>query len=163
MTEPDLDAVVQREYEPLVRLLTLRVGDVHVAEELAQDALAELVSRWPLPQGTPERWLTVVALNRSRSWWRRRYAEARAWRRHGPTPDSEQAPPTSDQLAVHRALARLPERQQRALLLRFFQGCSVAETAAALGCAEGTVKSLTHRALARLRRDGGLVEEEVDV
>ena len=46
----------------------------------------------------------------------------------------------------------LPERQRVTVALRFYEELSVAETAAALGCSTGTVKSNTHRALAALRR-----------
>jgi RNA polymerase sigma factor (sigma-70 family) len=55
-------------------------------------------------------------------------------------------------LVFERALRQVPPRQRVTLVCRFYQGLDVAETAAALGCSEGTVKSQTARGLAALRR-----------
>ena len=52
---------------------------------------------------------------------------------------------------VRRALAALPRRQRTAVVLRFFLDLSEADTADAMGCSIGTVKSTTHKALAALR------------
>ena len=51
------------------------------------------------------------------------------------------------------ALARLPWRQQAALVLRFHVDLAESDIAAALGCRPNTVRSLIHRALATLRKD----------
>jgi RNA polymerase sigma-70 factor (sigma-E family) len=53
--------------------------------------------------------------------------------------------------ALMSALAGLPARQRACVVLRYFEDLSVADTAAALGCSEGTVKSQTSRALDSLR------------
>jgi RNA polymerase sigma factor (sigma-70 family) len=51
-----------------------------------------------------------------------------------------------------RALAALPPRQRAAVVLRYFVDLSEADTAAAMGCSVGTVKSHTHKAIHRLRQ-----------
>ncbi|MBW3643863.1 MAG: hypothetical protein KY447_13220, partial [Actinobacteria bacterium] len=51
------------------------------------------------------------------------------------------------------------ERQRRALVLRYYAQRSVAEVAVEMSCAEGTVKSLTHKAIATLRQRPGLLQD----
>jgi RNA polymerase sigma-70 factor (ECF subfamily) len=137
----------------LVGGLTLHCGDAALAEELAQETLARVWTRWaevrshPAPQG----WAWRVALNLSSSWFRRRAAERRATAKIGPPPLEAPAPDAADRLAVRAAVASLPARQRAVLVLRYFDDLSVADAAAALDCAEGTVKSLTHHAITALR------------
>jgi RNA polymerase sigma-70 factor (sigma-E family) len=57
----------------------------------------------------------------------------------------------ADRAALMGALARLPERQRACVVLRYFEELDVRETADALRCSEGNVKSQTSRALASLR------------
>lgn len=52
---------------------------------------------------------------------------------------------------VRGILGDLPERQRQAVVLRFFEGLSVEETAAAMGCAAGTIKATVHQALRAIR------------
>lgn len=54
--------------------------------------------------------------------------------------------------ALRAVLVTLPDRQREAVVLRFFEGMSVEQTAEAMGCASGTVKATVHQALRALRR-----------
>ncbi|HMB73025.1 MAG TPA: sigma-70 family RNA polymerase sigma factor, partial [Gammaproteobacteria bacterium] len=62
-------------------------------------------------------------------------------------------PPSSDTTAIDAALCALPGPQREVLQLRFVDGYSLAEIAAALGLPLGTVKSRLHNALRRLKSD----------
>jgi len=110
----------------------------------------------------PTGWTYRVAFNLAKSGFRRRAAERRAHRRAitiDVVDDGE-----TDRLAVRDALGGLPERQRTAVVLRYYGQLSVAETAAAMGCAEGTVRALTSQGVQRLRASfpiEGRVDEEV--
>ena len=158
-TDEALAAFCEAEHRNLVGLLTLATADAYVGEELAQEALARLCSHWPRVRrmDNPRAWLRRVALNLAASRYRRRRAERRANRRHGPVPDELPAD-SAVEVAVRQAVAALPQRQRSVIGLRFFLGLSVAETADVMGCAPGTVKSLTNKAVGRLRAE--LLEPE---
>ncbi|MEM9712739.1 MAG: sigma-70 family RNA polymerase sigma factor [Actinomycetota bacterium] len=156
--DADLAAFCAEHHARLVGLLILRVGDRHVAEELAQDALVRLVERWDRVRDlqAPWPWLVRVAVNLSTSRWRRRAAERRALARVGPPEGSEEL---DSSLAVLDLVGRLPPRQAMAVVLRHYALLSVDETAEIMRCRPGTVKALSAQGRARLRE---LVVEEVD-
>jgi RNA polymerase sigma factor (sigma-70 family) len=64
-----------------------------------------------------------------------------------------------DRTVVWSALSRLPARQRAAIVLRYYEDFSEAQTAAVLDCPVGTVKSMVHRGLAQLREFLGESEE----
>ena len=150
-----LAALCRDEHARLVGLLALYVGSRPVAEDLAQETLIRLHQHWPRVRTmpSPHSWISGVGINLARSWWRRRYAEHRANRRfEAGRPTHAGLGEPADVLTVRAAVAQLPPRQRAVLVLRFYAGLSVAEAAEQLGCAPGTVKSLTHKAVAGLRR-----------
>jgi RNA polymerase sigma-70 factor (sigma-E family) len=161
------EAFVDREYPQLVRALALYCGDLGVAEELAQDAFARAYQRWGRVgrYERPDAWVHRVAFNLARSWFRRRYAERRAYARHGPGAHQLDEPDGADTHAVRAAVVALPDRQREAIVHRYFLGRSVAETAEILGVSDGAVKAATFKAIRNLRDELGSVldpDEEVD-
>jgi RNA polymerase sigma factor (sigma-70 family) len=151
--DPTLAELCRDEHPRLVGLLVLYVGSLPVAEDLAQEALIRLSMHWPQVRAmpSPRNWLCSVGINLARSWWRRHYAERRANRRFDAGRATATTNETADAVAIWGAVASLPSRQRTALVLRYYAGFSVAEAADHLGCAQGTVKSLTNRAINGLR------------
>ena len=158
--DEQLAAFCETEHAQLTGLLTLVTGDRHVGEELAQEALERACANWPRVRVMDNRraWLRRVAINLAASRYRRRRAEWRANRRHGEPTARIEEPAVS--LAVREAVTSLPPRQRTVIALRFFVGLDVAQTATEMGCAQGTVKSLTSKAMTRLR-DQLLDPEEI--
>lgn len=147
-------AFVEREHPRLVGSLRLYCGDADLAEEFAQEALARACRDWARvgSMRAPGAWAHRVAINLANSWFRRRAAERRARARHGISPEASSDPDQADALAVRSAVAALPRRQRAAVILRYYADLPVAQVADALGCAEGTVKALTHRGLSTMRQ-----------
>jgi RNA polymerase sigma factor (sigma-70 family) len=54
---------------------------------------------------------------------------------------------------MHAVLLRLPQRQRAAIVLRFYEDLSDAQTAEILQCSGGTVRSLVSRAMKTLREE----------
>lgn len=138
---------------PLTAALTAFTSDRLLGEELAQEALVRAVERWDRVSSlrSPSAWLYRVGVNAARSRWRRIAAERRARSRYGAELVHED-PDGAAIVAVRSALARLPERQRAVLVLRYCAGLSTEETAEVLRVSVGTVRGLTQRGLASLRR-----------
>ena len=152
MNHDDFDRFVADNGDGLLRTAYLMVGDLHEAEDLVQEALFKIASRWPRvchmekPVAYTRRILVNLALHGSSKRSRNR-AELKA------TPRAETAA-NAAYLDIHDelfdALAALPPRQRAALVLRYFLELPESEVAAALRCSLGTVKSSTSRGLKRL-------------
>lgn len=128
---------------PMVRLAFLLTGGDAVAEELVHDAFLAVHRRWHRVDN-PAAYLRIAVVNACNSHHRRRARAAdRAPRAAGVTMDAP------DEMAD--AIARLPERQRTAVVLRYYADLPEAEIASALGCGIPAVKSLLHRALQTLR------------
>jgi RNA polymerase sigma factor (sigma-70 family) len=153
------------EYPRLLGSLTLYCGDRAVAEELAQEALARACISWSKVRrmDAPGAWVNRVAINLANSHFRRKGAERRAQEKLEAR--AERAAPHQDhdlEMILRREVAALPRRQRAALVLRYFGDMSVSATADALGVPEGTIKRLTHDAIAALRKNPRLAGLEVN-
>lgn len=127
----------------------------HTADDLVSATLVRLFKHWRRVSayenldGYVRRMLLHAWLNERRRPWRREDATALVPDRPGGPgggPDG-----VADRLTMLGHLAALPPRRRAVIVLRYFNDLSVEETAEALGCSTGTVKSQTARALAMLR------------
>lgn len=156
----DFDRFCHAQFPRLVGLLSHYCGDGHVAEELAQEALARAFKDWKrvAQMAGPEKWLTTVALNLARSHFRRAAVERRFFRRE--RREHQHDPDAADKVSVRATVAQLPSRQKTALLLRYYADLPIIEIAELMQCAEGTVKTLIHRAVQRLGGQLGVPDQQ---
>jgi RNA polymerase sigma-70 factor (sigma-E family) len=139
----------------LVRTATLlTAGDAHLAEDLVQSTLTKLYLSWPAfrradnPEGYVRRALVNALTDERRRMWRRRERPVAELPDRAQVVIPEQA---AGEDRLRQALKELPPRMRAAVVFRYFYDLGVAETADALACSEGTVKSQTTRALLKLR------------
>lgn len=154
------------------RIAQLALRHEDDALDAVQDAMLQLVRAYAARPATEWKPLFYRILeNRIRDMQRRRTVRGRifAWWPARETDDGEHetdpvstAPSpepgpqaqleTGETMALlGRIIAQLPPRQRQAFLLRNFEGMGVADTAAAMGCSEGSVKTHYSRAVHRLR------------
>jgi RNA polymerase sigma-70 factor (sigma-E family) len=140
---------------PLHQSAYLLCGDWHLAHDLVQDTLVKAYQHWSRVRqaDSPEAYVRRILLNEARGRWRGRERTAAVSR--FPEGREPAAPDATDEVArrvgLLQALHALPFRQRATVILRYLEGMSERETAAALGCSEGTVKSQSARALGTLR------------
>lgn len=146
------DFVIDRR-PALHRAAFLLTGDGHAADDLVQAALLKVATHWDRVSATghPEAYVRRILYTTHVSVWRRRRGREVSMAE----PVEKAGPTTEDNLLVRmdlqRALALLTAKQRAALVLRFYEDLTEAQTAAVLRCSVGAVKSQTHRALRRLR------------
>jgi RNA polymerase sigma-70 factor (sigma-E family) len=148
------DALYQARRLAMVRLASFLVGDVHLAEDIVQDAFAGLHAHWGRLRDelSADAYLRRAVVNRSRSLLRRRRtARGYTWPVAAVEPGADAAVLAADERSqLRRAVSRLPGRQREVLVLRYWADLSVAEIADAMGITTGTVKSTASRAVRAL-------------
>ncbi len=136
----------------LLRVAFLLTGDRGLAEDLLQTALLKTSRRWSriADQQAAYPYVRRVLVTTSASWRRRRRVGEVLTDR--PPEHGVAAGGVAPGRAV-AALETLPPRMRAVVVLRYYEDLSEAETAAALGCSAGSVKSQASRGLARLRAE----------
>ena len=144
----------------LMRAAVALTGSRADGEDLLQAALERLLQNWRRIDTDPEGYLRRTLYNlaadgwRHRGRWRIRLAEFRSQARAAAA-GGEDVAVVDLRDALVRLLRQLPPRQRAVVVLRYWEQCTEAETAALLGCSEGTVKSAAARGLRRLRELAG--------
>lgn len=133
----------------LRRLAYALSGDWHAAEDLVQVTFLRLYRNWRRIRGeTIDAYARKVLVNAFLSDRRQRRRETVL---AAPPEVAVRGPDGAAVVDVRRALAALPAQQRAMVVLRHLEDLPVAEVAALLGVAEGTVKSQTARGVATLR------------
>ncbi len=150
-TDDEFTAFVHASWPSLYRTAYLLLGEHALAEDLVQASLAKTYASWGKVRdlSAAPGYARTVLVNTASSWFR-----TKGWRNELATaqlPESAYHHDASDRPTIVDALRRLAPRQRAVIVLRFYDDMTVAETARALSCSEGTVKSQTSDALARLR------------
>ncbi len=160
-TRAEFERFVASHGERLLRTAYLITWDLAEAEDLVQECLLRVARRWPRvrtmsrPEAYARRILVNLALDGAKL---RTRLKSELEEPHGSSLESPPQARSLDGLAkldnrseLFDALGALPGRQRLVLVLRYFADLSEAQTAEALDCSLGTVKSTTSRGLARLR------------
>ena len=151
--EADFTEYISARSPWLVRVAYLLCGDWHRAEDLAQVAAGKLYQHWARAaradsiDAYARRVLVNTFITEKRSGWSRLAILTRE-------PD-EPAGADADldvSLDLRAALDRLPPRQRATVVLRFYCDLTIEQTAEAMGCSAGNVKSQSSRALSTLRK-----------
>lgn len=164
-----MDAFLRQVERRAFRMAEMNLGHREDAMDAVQDAMLRLVKHYsdkPAQEWTPLFWgilrRRIVDLQRRRKvrsimvgWLGGRDEdgdELPMWEpadnSPGPLERLHDAQSYADMAA---AVKLLPQRQREAFMLRVLEGLDVAETAQAMGCSEGSVKTHLSRALQRLR------------
>lgn len=169
MTEqgpPGFSDFVRSRYGALARSGFLLTGDRGDAEDLVQEPLITTLKAWERLEAVvaAESYVRTTMLRMAQRAARRRWrgeipTDWQRLRREAPTDQLQSGDPAAA-VDIRAVLASMPWAQRAVLVLRFFNDLSERETAALLGCSEGTVKSRTSRALAKLQAPG-LLQTEV--
>lgn len=157
MTREKRTEAVERWGDLVWRLALARTANVQDAEDVFQEVFLRYFRHEDRMESDEHRkaWLIRCTVNRAKSLflspWRRRTV---------PLETAAQIGVEDDCREVYAAVLALPAKYRTAIHLYYFEGLSVAEMAAALGCAEGTVKSQLSRGRALLRE---ALKEDVDL
>ena len=153
MAELSFEDLFRQQYPLLVAVGVAVLGRVDVARDLAQETMARAHANWATVAAVdvPEAWLRRVMNNLVTDHLRRQRVEQRALERLESRPVPESTVTTSP-TRMDELLALLPERQRLVVALTYVCDLSVADVAAALDIAPGTVKASLWKARHNLEK-----------
>jgi RNA polymerase sigma-70 factor (sigma-E family) len=151
-----LDRLYAEHATPALRLAYLLTGDVHLAEDLVQDAFLRMFGRFRhlRDPGAFGPYLNRTIVNLSRDHFRRRQIENKHLDSERSTAlRSTSLPDVAEQQVLIAALQGLPARQRAAVVLRHHHDLSERDVAETLQCSLGAAKALIARGMETLRRN----------
>jgi RNA polymerase sigma-70 factor (sigma-E family) len=154
---------VEARSHALLRTAYLMLGDQQLAQDLLQEALIKTLVAWPRLRDPEkvEAYVKRTIVTTAISWRRRRSFHERPVEFLPETSVLDQA----DVLATHEVLVAhlrgLPPRQRAAIVLRYYEDLTEAQTAEVMGCSAGAVKSHVSIGLGKLRERMGAAFEVV--
>ena len=149
---PSFDSFYLREFPAIRAVAWTLTGNVWNAEEVAQDAFLRAHRDWDRISSydEPGAWVRRVAINLATSRLRRGLREVRALARlAGRRSEDWQLPESTREFWA--AVRSLPRQQAAVLALHYYEDLPIADIAAVLSVAEGTVKAHLHRGREALR------------
>jgi len=138
----------------LQRAAYLMIGDVGLAQDLVQEALVKTSIAWPRlrDRGAAEAYARKVITTTALGWFRRRsWSAERSSDKPPDRPSPGHADGVDQRTWLWECLQQLPPRQRVAIVLRYYEDLTEAQTAEAMKCAVGTVKSQVFAGLTKLR------------
>ena len=160
LTGADLAAVYENCRNHLLAVARRGVPCDADAEDVLHEAFARFFQRAPRALHPDEagRYLTRCVVNAVSEWWRAANRQERSWQRVMDCPSESPAESPHAQAAEQEELeslrcsvARLPDRQRQAVMLRYFADLPVEEVAGLMECKPGTVRSLIRHGINRLK------------
>ncbi|WP_034267565.1 SigE family RNA polymerase sigma factor [Actinospica robiniae] len=155
--DEDFAAFARERQQQLYRTAYLLCGNRDRAQDLVQSTLVALLKSWNRvrdadnPDGYVHTALVRTFLSERRRLRREAeihtLASSRSAAHHAPAHDAT----TDLRLTILQALRQLPPKPRAMVILRYWEDLTIEQTAAALGCSEGNVKSQCSRSLEKLR------------
>ena len=143
---PTFAELYRDSHAEMVRLAYLLTGSTELAQDLVQDAFVSVHRSWSRVR-EPRAYLRRSVVNACTSHHRRVFRDRRSRSKLAASDEASHL----DADEMFDVLAELPARQRAAVVLRYWHDLDERDIADALGVRPGTVGSLLHRAIARLR------------
>ncbi|MFP3991077.1 SigE family RNA polymerase sigma factor [Streptomyces sp. E11-3] len=163
--DEEFQGFVRSRWSQLMRTAFLLTGEQHAAEDLVQSSLERTYVSWRKVSaaGDPDAYVRRIMVNAHARRHRRKLKEFLSLQDSAPVLDTpergDRMAQADDRAALLRGLAQLPARQREAVVLRYWEDLSETQTAEAMGCSVGTVKSNAAKGIAKLRAIPALTEK----